>query len=287
MKRRYLTTLLILTLSVINLPFLPINPITRIPVEAKIRSKISPAINSAVSSSNGKANVIVMTNSRPSMELKNQVTRSGGRLTKEFKFLNGFACELPQQAMEGLARSQEVRTIQPDSKTYPLMDITAAATGADVAQQNYGWDGSGVGVAVIDSGINKIEDLSTAPGQTTSRVVYSESFIPGDPSTADAYGHGTHVAGIIAGNGSASMGGYRSMQGIAPKANLINLRVLDQNGAGSVSSAISAIEAAINLQFTYNIRSSTCRLVLLFLLLTLMIRSAWPLIGPGEKGWWL
>ena len=71
--------------------------------------------------------------------------------------------------------------------------------------------------------------------------------MPGDSSTADAFGHGTHVAGIVGGNGAMSTGNNYTytFRGIAPKANLINLRALDANGQGTDSSVISAIDRAI------------------------------------------
>jgi serine protease AprX len=124
----------------------------------------------------------------------------------------------------------------------------------DLARQQYAVDGTGIGVAVIDSGVYNHDDLAL-PGTTQSRIVYSESFVPGDPSTDDAYGHGTHVAGIIAGNGYDSQNGYLEQYvGLAPNANIINLRVLDGNGSGTDSQVIAAIQRAIELKDTYNIR---------------------------------
>ena len=64
----------------------------------------------------------------------------------------------------------------------------------------YGWDGTGVGVAVIDSGIAPKHDL-TGPNGVKSRIVYSENFVAGQTDASDAYGHGTHVAGIIGSSG--------------------------------------------------------------------------------------
>lgn len=96
-------------------------------------------------------------------------------------------------------------------------------------------------------------ELYTGP----NRIVYSYNFTTTDPTdTLDSYGHGTHVAGLIAGNGSNSTGSQfsRTFLGIAPDADLINLRVLDANGQGSDSTVIAAIEAAILLKDTYNIK---------------------------------
>src|SRR5262249_36350131 len=80
--------------------------------------------------------------------------------------------------------------------------------------------------------------------------------VPGNASGLDQFGHGTHVAGLIAGNGASSTGlkYSRTFKGIAPQANIVNLRVLDQNGAGSDSAVITAIARAISLKSTYNIR---------------------------------
>jgi serine protease AprX len=129
-----------------------------------------------------------------------------------------------------------------------------AALDADNAATPYAYNGAGIGVAIIDSGVNAVDDLRTSYG--ASRVVYQQSFVPGDATTADAYGHGTHVAGILAGNGSDSTGDrfYYTIRGIAPSVHIVSLRVLDQNGAGSDSAVIAALQQAIQLKELYNIR---------------------------------
>ena len=100
----------------------------------------------------------------------------------------------------------------------------------------------GIGVAVIDSGITPVDDLGPTSAHGPSRLVYNANFVPGETTTADPYGHGTHVAGLIAGNGADSNGSSyaRTFLGIAPHAKLINLRVLDKNGEGSDSAVIAA-----------------------------------------------
>src|SRR6202021_381571 len=92
--------------------------------------------------------------------------------------------------------------------------------------------------------------------ESYSRVVYHQDFTGTATSNAngaqyDLYGHGTHVAGIIGGNGYLSAGRFT---GVAPKVNLIDLRALDANGSGSDSNVIAAIQQAIALKNSYNIR---------------------------------
>src|SRR5207247_1473527 len=72
----------------------------------------------------------------------------------------------------------------------------------------------------------------------------------------DDFGHGTHVAGIVAGNGKASNvpGSTHVLRGVAPNANLLDLRVLDANGVSNDSVVISAIQQAVQLKSKYNVR---------------------------------
>src|SRR5207245_10275879 len=118
-----------------------------------------------------------------------------------------------------------------------------------------GLDGAGIGVAVLDSGIAENSDLK-------SKIQYSANFVPAETDARDGFGHGTHVAGIIAGNGRASnaFGDSYIARGIAPGANLIIFRVLDSAGGGSDSAVIRAIEQAIELKERYNIRDMTLSL---------------------------
>ena len=108
---------------------------------------------------------------------------------------------------------------------------------------------AGVTVAVVDSGISAHPAL-------TGKVIASVSKVSGDPSTADAHGHGTHIAGIIAGNNTASKyvtSLYRG--GIAPDVRLVNVRVLGANGTGWTSDVIAGIEWVIQNRAKYNIRA--------------------------------
>jgi serine protease AprX len=206
----------------------------------------------------GQVDVIVQFNHVPTAKHHQMVANHGGKLKRQLGRFKGAAYTMPASMVAGLANDPEVRYISPDRPVHgastesnqPVLDYHNETINAPAAWA-LGLDGTGVGVAVIDSGIANVPDLNN------TNVVYSQDFT-GDPnnSAADVYGHGTHIAGIIAGNGAASTGptDFYTFQGIAPNVNLLNLRVLDANGEGTDSEVIAAIQTAIQLQSTYNIR---------------------------------
>src|SRR5437867_4370987 len=176
-----------------------------------------------------------------------------GQIKKQLTLVNAVLVSLSQADIQTLENNPAVAYVSPNRILKGALDITTQTVGANLAW-NLGWTGAGVGVAVIDSGVALKRDLAAANG-ITSRVVYSQSFVAGQ-DTSDLYGHGTHVAGIVGSNGlnSSGLGFSRTFKGVAPGVNLISLKVLDQNGAGSESGVIDAIQTAINLKNTYNIR---------------------------------
>jgi len=179
-----------------------------------------------------------------------QVKQLARAINQNLNGINAVAANVPVDVLQKLMDKGWVKYVTPDRKNKSAWDDAPQPVNDQIARQNYGVDGTGIGIAVIDSGVYQHDDLQTAD-MKASRVVYSESFVPGDSSTNDAYGHGTHVAGIVAGNGHDSAGRFF---GIAPNANIINLRVLDANGGGSDSQVIAAINRAIQLKNQYNIR---------------------------------
>ncbi len=204
--------------------------------------------------SGGTVDVIIQFNQTPTAAHHQKVQNKGGVLKTKLDFIKGAHYSVPVESLDALADDPDVAYISPDRRLSGALDQTAAAVNANVAWQS-GWDGTGIGVAVIDSGINDHPDLYSTSGYSgRTRITYSQDFVGG--GTGDYYGHGEHVAGIIAGNGYNSNNStyVRTFKGIAPNANLINLRVLDQNGQGTDSGVISAIQVAINLQSKLHIR---------------------------------
>src|SRR5215470_14051279 len=100
-------------------------------------------------------------------------------------------------------------------------------------------NGTGVGVAIVDSGISPAADFAGRIKGFYDFTKLDRSHQPTQPVPYDDLGHGTHIASLIASSGAAP--GYM-FQGVAPNANLVVFKVLDKNGAGSTSSVIAAIE---------------------------------------------
>ncbi len=123
--------------------------------------------------------------------------------------------------------------------------VSTAASGSAVARSRYGVTGSGVTVAVIDSGVKPHTDLPSW------RIKAFVDFVNGRATAYDDYGHGTHVAGIVAGSGAASKGQYA---GTAPGASIVALKVLDAAGSGKTSDVMAALEWVLANHAAYGIR---------------------------------
>jgi serine protease AprX len=181
---------------------------------------------------------------------KDVVKGVGGRAGRRLRSFNGQVAYVSEKMLERLAEHPLVKSIHLDRPTREELNRTAVTIGARYVQSQLGYDGSGVGVAVIDSGITSWHDDLTRDG-VDQRVVRFVDFVNNYPLPYDDNGHGTHVAGIIAGNGYDSNGAHA---GIAPGAHLIGLKVLDENGGGYISDVIAALDYVIAHKNAYNIR---------------------------------
>jgi serine protease AprX len=103
--------------------------------------------------------------------------------------------------------------------------------------------GKGITVAVIDSGVADHPDLA---GRIVARVD-----LTGEGSSGDPGGHGTNVAGLIAGNGAASKGRWT---GVAPQANIASVRVIDASGHAKLSTILAGLQWVLRNRSTYHIR---------------------------------
>ncbi|MGH9310091.1 MAG: S8 family peptidase [Vicinamibacterales bacterium] len=195
---------------------------------------------------------------KPGADASGEVKKLGGRLGRRLTGINGQAIELPNVAIRKLAERSEVLSIHYDRPTGGELNRAAVTVGARAAQFQYGYTGAGVGVAVIDSGITSWHDDLTYLGTSSQvrvkneqRVAAFVDFVNGRTAQYDDNGHGSHVAGIIAGNGYDSFG---TRAGIAPSAHLLGLKVLDDRGRGVISDVIAALDWVVANRGAYNIR---------------------------------
>lgn len=202
--------------------------------------------------------VILQLNGEPSGSLKTLLKRNGIRVRSEFRNLDAKAVELPASVVEELESYSEIEFISTDSEISSLgSGHIEHTTGADLVRsqtlpdgsKNYTLDGTGIGIAVLDSGVYAShQSFSDANGK--SRVVFGKDFT-GEGRTDDPYGHGTHVAAAAVGSSLVAKGKYT---GVAPNANVINLRVLNSKGTGKVSSLLTALDWVMANRKPYNIR---------------------------------
>ncbi len=197
---------------------------------------------------------------------ENMARRLGGEVTRDLHIINAFAANMTASSARQLASSNTVRWVSLDA---PVASTNGGGKGGggntctDCPPNHYletlnvqpVWDmglrGDGVAVAVIDSGIFMNRDFSIDPGKPHTRIVKQLSFNPDSFRTDDVYGHGTHVAGIIGGNGTHSDGFY---QGVAPRVDLINLKISDEAGMAYESDTVSAMQWVLDNKDEYNIR---------------------------------
>lgn len=174
------------------------------------------------------------------------IGRLGGRVAGQLKHVGAIAADLPASRLAALRGAPGVESVSLDRPMAGALDLTAAVVGAGWVYDNLALDGTGIGVAIVDSGVARSHnDLAPA------RVAHFADFVRLRTQAYDGYGHGTHVAGIIAGSGQDSGGARR---GIAPGAHLVILKTLDEEGRGYISNAVGAIDYAIQHRAAFNIR---------------------------------
>ena len=212
---------------------------------------------------NRKVVAIVQFKAKVSERKARTIVRSHhGRVTDRLPAINGLAIKVPARDARSLRRSKWVLNVTLNTRVHSTsIDAGLLATnypktvGADKLWAA-GITGKGVGVAVIDSGINgDMPDFKNADG--SSRITANVIANPGATRPGDDVGHGTHVAGIIAGNSlhrdsaDPARGGY---VGIAPEATLVALKTADDAGASTVLDVISALQFVVDHKDELNIR---------------------------------
>jgi subtilase family protein len=201
--------------------------------------------------------VIVRTASGAEHAVEGTVGRLGGTVGLPLRIIGGFAARVPFGAVRLLTERPDVASVTPDARvsfsgsSYDPSNDSYSLRNAEesiraTAMWNPGYTGRGVDIALIDSGVVPVEGL-TVPGKVVNGPDLSfESQIP-NLRYLDTYGHGTHMAGIIAGrDGRAIPGSYASDRstflGVAPDARIVSVKVADSHGRTDVSQVIAAID---------------------------------------------
>jgi serine protease AprX len=170
--------------------------------------------------------------------------------------INGQVVDVPNSVLRHLSAHPSVFNIHYDRPIAKFNYRTSLTVGTRAVQEMLSLTGAGVTVAVLDSGIAAWHDDLTNHSSTLypygdQRVAGFVDFVNGQMAPYDDNGHGTHVAGIIAGNGYDSNG---QKGGSAPDASLVSLKVLDAHGNGTISTIITALEWVLANHSAYNIR---------------------------------
>jgi serine protease AprX len=181
------------------------------------------------------------------------VLQVGGTVLAKFQIIDGVEAAIPALLEPVLAALPGI-TVTPDLSIIigSTLDSTPPHAPSDAFLQQTGATqlaaqgdtGQGVTVAVLDTGIDKLPDFS-------GRLIGGVDLSGGDNPFHDGYGHGTFVAGLIAGDGASSGGEY---SGEAPGANLVSIKVAGASGVTSLATVISGLQWAVDHQQAYGIK---------------------------------
>lgn len=201
---------------------------------------------------------LIVRETAPGSDAAETLVRSlGGTVDRELSILGGFAAHLPARGLDQLLRSVAIARVWRDGQIH-VNQVNMG--GFDTWAPNTVWrqtvripqawgfggktyKGKDVTVALLDTGISRVPDLG-------DRVLARVDFTP-DHDGYDRYGHGTHLAGIIAGDGTSSGGKWA---GVAPAADLVSVKVAGADGSTDVSVVLAGLQWVVSHQDEYDIR---------------------------------
>ena len=204
---------------------------------------IDPVVATKMSADPNKKLAVIVHSNNGCSHVRQFVEALGGTVKYDLSLIGAVAAEIPASQIERLSEEHDVEYINHDSNVFKCMDVASLAVESDYVNES-GYTGKGVGVAVIDTGVINHDDFV----RPTNRIVAFKDFVNGRANPYDDDGHGTHVAGIIAGNGFVRA----DYKGIAPEANIIGVKVLDENGSGKTSDILAGLQWVIDTKDIYN-----------------------------------
>lgn len=192
---------------------------------------------------NNKVQVIVHCKDYESRQI---ILENMGHIKYKLPMIDAYVIEIEKNKLDVIKGMDGLLDIEMDAHITAQMNRVHDIIECRWAHR-HGYFGYGVGVAIVDTGICLHKDFT----EGGNRVVAFKDFINGKKEPYDDNGHGTHVAGIIGGNGYSSKGKYI---GIAPACNFIIIKVLDHRGDGNISDVLAGLQWIIDNRKKYNIR---------------------------------
>lgn len=179
-------------------------------------------------------------------EKRQQLFEHVGFIKYKLPMIDAYVVEVEQEQLETLKSMEGLLSLELDTHITAQMNRVSEIIESEWAHEN-GYLGKGVGVAIVDTGIALHKDFIDGD----NRVAAFVDFINQRTEPYDDNGHGTHVAGIIGGNGFSSKGKYK---GVAPECNFIGVKVLDHRGDGNISDVLAGLQWIMDNRRKYNIR---------------------------------
>ena len=179
-------------------------------------------------------------------EKRQQTIEKLGLVKYRLPMIDACVMEVEEERLEKIKELEGMISYELDTHITAQMNRVSDIIESGWAHER-GYFGRGVGVAVVDTGITLHKDFV----EGGNRVVGFADFINHRSEPYDDNGHGTHVAGIIGGNGFSSKGKYK---GVAPECNFIGVKVLDKRGDGNISDVLAGLQWIIDNKKRYNIR---------------------------------
>ena len=220
-------------------------------VGAKLSSDLQGLVSNAASGKE-RVSVILQADDIRSGKFNALLKRHGVRVHERLQQLGALEVELPVSAVETLAASKQTSYLSLDREIHSLghVEKTTGAEDMRKVSGNSGLDGTGIGIAILDSSIYN-SHISFLGKDGNKRIRADIDFTGDGVNTNDPYGHGTHVAALAAGNNRIDSGKYTGSEN---NADIINLRVLNSQGAGTVSGLLKALDWLLVNHQSYKIR---------------------------------
>lgn len=207
-------------------------------------TKLCPVLSAKIMSQSREEVPVILQFNNASLNLKQSISDLSTKFKSNLSIIDGFAGYLTTEDIYRIINNPEIEYISFDSRVYTLLDIANPVMNVYFPHDR-GFEGEGITVAVIDTGVAPHDDLT----KPINRIIGFKDIINNKEVPYDDNGHGTHVSGIIAGNGFASRNKYI---GVAPKSMILGIKALDENGSGNTSDIIAAISYIVETKDKYN-----------------------------------